>query len=306
MDGHHIDLADFRPEQLATVRRVTVAGLIVNLLLAVGKGAAGVVGQSQAVVADGVHSLSDLTSDIAVLIGMRYWSEPADAEHPHGHRRIETLVSLFIGGLLAVVALGLIHEALEDLGRAERVVPGWIAFAAALVSIVAKEILYRWTARAGKRARSSALAANAWHHRTDALSSIPAALAVAGAQVVPEWWFLDAVGTVVVSFLILQGAVGVALPAARQCVDTAAPRADRDAILRITEATSGVMSVHRLRTRYLGPDLGVDLHVTVSGELTVRQGHDIAELVKSRIIGEGPDVVDVEVHIEPEEATPAP
>ena len=284
---------------LGEVQRVTLWGLVVNLGLTGVKFVFGVVGSSQALVADGVHSLSDLTTDFAVLVGVRYWSEPADAEHPYGHGRIETLITSVIGVLLASVGVGLAYRAIATLHQRHEATPGWSAFAAACASIVAKELLYRWTALVGRRIKSSAVVANAWHHRSDALSSLPVAVAVLGTRIWPTWVFLDHIAAVIVSVLILHAAWKIAWPALRELIDVGAAKHEREAMLKLALATKGVLAVHKLRTRYIGPGLQVDLHVLVEPELSVREGHAIAGVVKERLLHEGPNVIDVLVHVEP-------
>jgi cation diffusion facilitator family transporter len=288
-------------QQARQVRRVTFWGLVVNLALTAMKFIFGFLGASQALVADAVHGLSDSVTDLAVLIGVRYWSAPADEEHPHGHGRLETLITMGIGVALAVVGLGLIWHALSSLHLRHTMRPGWIAFAAACVSIVGKEALYQWTVHVGRRVRSTALIANAWHHRSDALSSVPVAVAVLGTRIWPAWGFLDQIATVLVSALILHAAWSITWPALAQLMDAGAAEEQRQAIQGLACQTEGVRAVHAVRTRHIGPGLQVDLHVLVEPELTVRQGHDIAGRVKARLLELGPDVVDVLVHVEPYE-----
>lgn len=286
------------------IRYVTWVGLVVNLLLTAAKFACGIVGNSQAVVADAVHSLSDMATDLAILIGVKFWTRPADDSHPHGHRRIETVVTLGIGLALAVVATGLIRNAVVTLHEQHESAPRWIAFAAAVASVVVKEILYRWTVAVGRRVKSGAVIANAWHHRSDALSSIPAALAVAGAVIDPSWSFLDHIGAVAVSLFIYQAAFKIMLPAYEQLIDSGAPRETLEAIRAAALATNGVQAVHAIRTRYVGgSSLAVDLHVEVEEAMTVRVGHDISEKVKQRLLSDVDDVVDVVVHLEPHNAS---
>lgn len=287
------------------VRRVTWIGAAVNVALSAAKLVAGVAGSSQAVVADAVHSLSDLATDVAVLVGVRYWSAPADPTHPHGHQRIETLVTALIGAALAAVAVGIGYNALASLPERHAQPPGLVALAAALASIVTKEVLYRWTARVGRRVKSPAVIANAWHHRSDALSSIPASAAVLMAIVRPGWAFVDHVGAIIVSLFILQAAWKITRPALEQLVDRGAPEPDRQAIEALVLATAGVRAVHAIRTRYVGGGLAVDLHILVDPDLTVRAGHAISHDVKARLLAHGPDVVDAIVHLEPYEP-PAP
>ena len=287
--------------QIKEVRRVTWVGLAANVLLSTFKIVAGTIGSSQAVVADGVHSISDTTTDLAVLIGVHYWSVPPDQTHPHGHRRIETVITALIGLVLALVALGLGYNALMTLKVKHAGPPGLIALIAALVSIASKEALYRWNVVVGKRISSPALMANAWHHRSDGLSSIPVAIAVAGARYFPGWYFLDHVGAVLVSIFILRAAWDIAWPAINELTDSGAPPETCEQIEKICLATDGVQQVHKCRTRQLGFGLQVDLHVQVRPDLTVRQGHDISEAVKQRLLKEGPNVVDVVTHLEPYE-----
>ena len=286
-------------EDIKTVRRVTGVGMAANILLAAVKFVAGVVGHSQVVLADAVHSLSDCATDIAVLIGSEYWSRPPDSDHPYGHRRIETVVAIIVGFILVGAGGNLAWRAMTTLRDKSVFSPGWIGFVVAVISIVGKEALYHWTFRAGRRIRSVALEANAWHHRSDALSSVVTALAVGGAWMFPEWTLLDNIGTVIVAVFILQAAFKIMRPGLRELVDRGAPGEASRTIYRIALETDGVKSAHGLRTRYLGADLQVDLHVLVDGALTVRQGHDISEEVTRRIVSEGPHVIDVVVHTEP-------
>ncbi len=292
-------MGDPRSRAEAAARRVTWAGLVVNLLLGVGKVAAGLVGGSRAVLADGIHSFSDLGTDVAVLIGMTFWSQPADDQHPHGHRRIETLVTAGIGLSLAAVAVGMGWDALQHLAERPTAPPGRIALVAAAVSIVAKELLFRGTAAVGHRARSPAVVANAWHHRSDALSSIPALLAVTATRLAPELYWLDRVGALVVCGFILVAAWGILRPALAQLADAGAPVEDCETIEVLASRVEGVRSAHAVRTRYVGDHLAVDLHVEVDGGLTVAEGYRISRAVRQRLIEDGPNVADVVVQIEP-------
>ncbi len=285
--------------RLRAARRITLIGLVLNVVLTSFKFVAGILGHSQAVLADGVHSLSDMLTDLMILVGTRYWYRPADESHPYGHRRIETLVTTILGVSLVAVGAGIGYHAIASYKEEHAVPPGWIAFAAAALSIVTKEIIYRWTIAVGRRIKSSALSANAWHHRSDALSSIPAAAAVAAAALKPSLVFLDHVGAIVVAIFILQAAWKIMSPALGQLVDAGAPKEARERIREIALATEGVRLVHAVRTRYVGSGLQVDLHVKVDPEMPVREGHRIAEDVTRRLLALGPDVFDVVVHTEP-------
>lgn len=283
------------------VRKVTWVGLWLNLFLAAIKFTAGIYGRSQALVADAIHSLTDLTTDIAVIAGSHYWSRPPDENHPYGHRRLETLVTVFIGVVLIAAGIGIGWKAISALQEKHASPPGWIAVAAALASIVCKESIYRWTAMTGRRVKSAALAANAWHHRTDAFSSIPVLIAVAGARVFPSWSFLDHLGAVVVSMFILHASIKIIWPGLSELIDVGAPKETRKKIRDIAVKNEGVLQVHDIRTRYISSSIQVDLHIVVDGLITVRQGHDIADDVKARIIDRIPEVLDVIVHVDPPE-----
>ena len=285
--------------KISMVTHAGWVGLVCNLFLAVFKGAAGIIGHSQAVLADALHSVSDIVTDIAVIFGARLWSAPADEDHPHGHGRIETLITVVIGIALCVVAIGLGVRAIHGLREGPTVAPSGVALVAALASIVVKEVLYRWTLMVGRKANSPALAANAWHHRSDAFSSIPAAMAVTATLIDPEWAVVDRVGAVVVCLLILQAAWRILRPAIDQLIDAGAPAADRRLIEKLALQVDGVEAAHAVRTRYVGADLAVDLHIEVDGGLSVAEGHVIAVAVRSKLLKEGPNVNDALVQIEP-------
>lgn len=281
------------------IRSITLWGAICNLILSILKVAAGILGHSQAVLADGVHSFSDLATDAAILVGSRYWSRPADISHPHGHRRIETLVSFGIGAALFTVGIGIGYNAIITLRRGEPVVPGMIALYAALASIVVKEILYRWTVSVATKVKSPAVIANAWHHRSDALSSIPAAAAVAGAAIMPELAFLDPVGGIIVALFIVHAAGRILLPVIRELSESGAPVGIIERIGAITLATDGVRGVHHIRTRYVGSRIAVDLHVTVNDDLTILEAHSIGDDVSRNLREREPEIIDVVAHLEP-------
>ncbi|MCK5375997.1 MAG: cation transporter, partial [Acidobacteria bacterium] len=268
-----------------TVRRAGWVGLLCNLLLAAAKAAAGVFGHSQAVLADALHSLTDSVTDVAVILGVRYWTAPADEDHPHGHGRIETLVTVIIGFSIGLVAVGMGWQAIRGLRHGEDVrPPAGIALGVALLSIGVKEALYRWTAGVGRTVNSPALVANAWHHRSDAISSIPAALAVAVALLVPGWAFVDRVGAIVVCIFILYAAWRILHPALNQLIDAGAPPEERRRIEELALEVDGVEAAHALRTRYVGAKLAVELHLEVDGGLSVGEGHAIAQAVRRRLL----------------------
>ena len=281
------------------VKRITWIGLAINLILAAIKFLVGYLGRSQAVIADAVHSLSDMVTDFAVLFGVKFWSAPPDEGHPYGHGRIESIITAAIGIVLAVVAVGITYNALtsireKDLGQA-----GWVALTGPALSIVLKELLFRWTVTIGSRSKSSAVIANAWHHRSDALSSLPAFIAVAASALNPAWAFIDHIGALIVSLFILKVSWDIVRPALSELADSGASELERASIKEIASRVKGVKEVHAIRTRKLGPNLYVDLHILVDPEMSVRLGHDISEEVQKDLMANGPGVVDVVAHIEP-------
>jgi cation diffusion facilitator family transporter len=293
--------ADRNAQNATEVRRVTWIGLAVNVFLSALKFIVGFLGSSQAVVADAVHSLSDMGTDFAVLLGVKFWSAPADESHPYGHRRIETIVTGAIGIALALAALGIGYNSLATIRDVHLKQPGWIAIAGSLLAIILKETLYRWTVAVGKRTKSSAVVANAWHHRSDALSSVPVVIAVTVAVINPKLAFIDHIGALVVSIFILKVSWDIIYPSLSELADLGAPQKSREKIRSIAMGINGVKSVHGIRTRRLGSGLHVDLHILVDGEMTVSMGHDISAAVKSALIEKGPNILDAVVHLEPYE-----
>ncbi len=263
---------------------------------------AGFLGNSSALVADAVHSLSDTITDIAVIAGSFFWSEPPDHCHPHGHRRIETMVTIIIGLIILAAGLGVGWNAISTMGHLSGKSPGWIALAASLISLITKEILFRWTALAGKKIKSTALTANAWHHRLDALSSIPVFLAVGGAILFPGLTFLDHAGALVVAVFIIQASFKILWPGVEEIMEKGAPKSILTDIERIVAQDHDVIQIHQLRTRYLGSKLRLDFHLVVDGDLSIKQGHDIAEGIKQRLLDRIPDLEDAIIHIEPHDS----
>jgi len=288
------------------VIRITWFGAFVNLFLTGFKFFAGVVGNSSALIADAVHSLSDLVTDFVILIGVRYWNRPADQDHPHGHAKIETLVTLFIGVVLAIVGIGLIVSAVNSLiaivnGNPPEHSPTWLALVAALVSITIKEWLYRITVKVGMTTKSSATIANAWHHRGDALSSIPAAAAVGACLLFgPTYVFLDPVGAIVVSFMILHVAWKIILPTFDALLDSGASELQCRAIADKIRAFTEIRDMHKLRTRYVGPTgLVVDVHIQVDPNMSVTEAHTLSHRIEQALSQSDENIIDVFVHVEP-------
>ncbi len=282
------------------IQRTAVAGLIVNVLLTALKGYAGIVAGSRALMADAVHSLSDLTTDMAVIVGARYWCRPPDDSHPMGHKGIETVVSLFIGLMLILTGTGIAFDSLKALGgNATSVKPGLFAVFAAAVSLIAKEFLFRWTLKKARETGSGALAANAWHHRSDGLSSIPVLIAVTASMLSRSLMFLDSIGGVVVSVFIVKAGWKVLQPVLGEVTNSAPPVEVVDKMRKAAEQVKGVISIHRFRARMQGGGIYVDLHLQVEGDNSVTQGYMISRQVEESIMDSDSSVRDVIARVEP-------
>lgn len=281
------------------INRITKAGMLINLILGLLKIVTGIIGSSYSAIADGIHSLSDLATDIAIIIGVKFWSAPPDSDHPYGHGRIETIVTLFIGIMLAIAGLLIGYEAVSTIKDTHIEKPGWIALTGIILTIILKEILFRQTMKVGEKIGSRSVKANAWHHRSDAFSSVLALASVLTALLVPGMEFIDHIGGILVSALIVKVSYDIAKPAFRELSDAGASQKDIEMIKTIALKINGVKEVHAVRSRQYNSGNYIDLHVLVDDNISVKQGHDIAENVKSALMSEGPSVVDVVVHIEP-------
>jgi len=285
--------------KIQMVRRVTFVGVLANIAIASAKAVAGVMCSSQALVADAVHSASDLVTDLVVVFSVRYWVAPADENHPYGHGKIEAFVTLAISAALVFAAWELAYGAVVSLVRgASSAAPGVVALAVAIGSIVLKEIVFIATRMVARRVKSTALEANAWHHRSDAISSIPVAAAVAVVWMFPSLWWVDSAGALIVSAFVVHVAWKLAKPSLQELTD-AQIGAKADAVAAVALGVKGVKGVHKTRARRYGASFQADIHVQVDGSLSVVEGHDIGHAVKDAVINAGLDVDDVVVHVEP-------
>ncbi len=280
--------------------RITLIGSVIDLVLGVAKIIVGILSHSQALIADGIHSLSDLATDAIVIYAAKHASLEADEEHPYGHGRIETVATVVLGIALISVAIGISYDAIQRLFQPERLwIPGFWALVVALVSVVAKEWIYHYTMRTARKYRSEMLRANAWHSRSDAISSIIVVIGVAGTMAgLP---YLDALAAVGVALLIAKIGWDLGWHSLRELVDTGLERERVDAIRKTILETSGVSALHMLRTRKIGGDALVDVHVQVDPNLSASEGHHISETVRSTLIRDIPEVADVMVHIDIED-----
>ena len=289
------------------INKVTWWGAVVNLLLTACKIMAGIFGRSAAMIADGVHSLSDLSSDAVVLIFTRISSKAKDRDHEFGHGKFETLATVIISLILIVVGSKLMSNGIKSIHACidGEVLPrpGFIALAAAVVSIVSKEILYQWTAAVGRKTGSTALMANAWHHRSDALSSIGALLGIGGAIILGDkWTILDPITSCVISVAIIVVAVKMALPSLAELLETSLPEEIEKEIMDIASTVPGVNDIHELKTRRNGMSFIIDAHVVVDPDMTVVEAHDIATNVEEALCSRFGSETQTSIHIEPDTA----
>ena len=286
------------------IYRVTLLGMFVNMVLFVFKLVAGIVGRSGAMIADAVHSASDFATDIVVLTFVRISAKPRDDDHNWGHGKYETLASLIIGVALFAVGVEILLDSAEKI---KAVVngevlprPGAIAIIAAAVSIVAKEALYQWTARVGKQLNSPSVVANAWHHRSDALSSIGALLGIGAAYFLGEKWRIaDPIAAIVVAALIIKVSIDLCSTALAELLERSLSKETEAEILSIISVTPKVQKPHNLRTRRIGSDIAIEVHIRVEGTMTVFESHEISRDIERALRERYGERTAVAIHIEP-------
>lgn len=286
------------------IYRVTLVGSAVNFLLLVFKFFAGIMGHSAAMLADAVHSLSDFITDMVVIVFVRISAKPEDEGHDYGHGKYETLATAIIGMLLLAVGFGICWNGGSTIYRflqgGELQKPGMLALKAALLSIVFKEILYQYTAFKGKRLNSQAVIANAWHHRSDALSSIGTAAGIGGAILLGDRWLvLDPVAAVIVSFFIMRVAVRLLLPCVEELLEKSLPAETEEEIMKTILSFPGVSSPHHLRTRRIGSYCAIEVHVRMDGRITLEEAHRTATAIEKRLKEQFGSGTLTSIHVEP-------
>lgn len=291
-------------DRLKEAQKATWVGFFVNLILTIFKFIAGFLGNSSAMVADAVHSFSDIATDLAVLFGLRAASKPEDEDHSFGHGKFETIVATFIGLFLVGVSIGLIlnsGKVLHDLyngGEIPR--PGWIAVVAAVVSILLKEWTYHYTVRKARQVNSKALEANAWHHRTDSLSSIAVLIGVGGAIILGgKWTILDPIAAVGVSILILWVSFKLLRSTLMELSEASLDPETEKRILKVINSVEGTRDPHNLRTRNIGASIAIDVHVKAPGNITLSEAHEISFRVEEALRKEFGKGTYINVHMDP-------
>ncbi len=285
-----------------TATRVSTVSIIVNLLLAAFKFVAGALGHSGAMISDAVHSSSDVLGSLIVIVGVKLSEKASDKDHPYGHERMENVASLLLAGILAAAGFAIGKEALVSIldgSYRTAVSPGVLALAAAIVSIVVKEALFWYTLINAKKIRSGALKAEAWHHRSDALSSVGALIGIGGALLgVPV---MEPIASIVICLFILKVAVDIFRESVDKMVDHACDAETEEKLRRCAAAEEGVIQVDMIRTREFGRRIYVDLEISADGSLTLHEAHGIAQRVHDRIETGFPDVKHIMVHVNPAE-----
>ncbi|MBA3535983.1 MAG: cation transporter [Tatlockia sp.] len=286
-------------ERYQQAKKTTLIGAVINALLGSIKVIGGIFFHSHALIADGVHSFSDLITDVMVVFASKYGSQDADISHPYGHQRIETAATLLLALLLILAGAGIAWNSIDEFVSGEVIKPGVFALVIALLSIAANEVLYHYTLKVGRRIQSSLVIANAWHHRSDAASSIVVALGLLGSIFGFAYW--DAIAAIIVGFMIIKMGINYGWNSVKELVDTAVEPAMLSQIETIIKSVDGVQKVHQLRSRSMGGDIFIDVHIIVSPFISVSEGHYIAQHVHHALVNQLAAVKDVTVHVDPED-----
>lgn len=286
------------------IYKVTLWGSLVNFVLLLLKFIAGFIGHSSAMIADAVHSLSDFVTDIIVVVFVRISGKPQDEGHDYGHGKYETLATAIIGTVLLFVGIGILLNSADSIisvcrGK-ELAAPSLLALAAAAISIIAKEALYQYTIFKGKRLNSKAVIANAWHHRSDAFSSIGTLIGIGGAIFLgAKWRVLDPIAALVVSLFIIKVSVTLIKPCIEELLEKSLPKEVEDRILEIILSVPEVSAPHHLRTRHIGNNIAIEVHIRMDGSMSLNAAHDISKQIEVALKDEfGPDT-HIGIHMEP-------
>lgn len=287
------------------IYRVTLVGAAVNVILLLFKFVAGIMGHSSAMIADAVHSLSDFMTDVIVIIFVRISGKPKDKSHDYGHGKYETLAMTIIGVALLVVAVGILYSGIMKIVAwmkgVELEVPGMLALWAALLSIVLKETTYRYSMVKARQLQSQAVEANAWHHRSDALSSIGTAIGISGAIFLGQrWTVLDPIASLIVGWFIVKVSINLLQRGIGDLMEQSLPDEVETEILYLAASVSGVESPHDLRTRRIGNHYAIELHILMDGDISLREAHDKASEVEELLRQHYGTETHVVVHVEPQ------
>ena len=291
-------------QRLREVYKVTLTGSVINVLLLVVKFTAGILGHSAAMIADAIHSLTDFATDVVVLVFVKLGNKPKDKDHDYGHGKYETLATAIIGISLFVVGVMICYTGINKTYRAIEgetlQQPGVVALVAAIVSIVLKEWAYQFTVRVGRKYHSEAVVANAWHHRSDALSSVGTMIGVGGAILLGDKWaVLDPLAAIIVSAFIIKAAWGLVLQSVKELTDASLPDAEEEEIMKLANEESGVREIHNLQTRRIGNKIAIEMHVRMPGSLSLYEAHEHATDIEKRLKEKFGADTHVGIHLEP-------
>lgn len=281
--------------------KVTLAGAVANIFLSVVKFIGGVLGKSTAMIADSLHSLSDLLTDVVTLLTHQIGQIPKDEDHPYGHGKAENIGGTIIGVVIMLVGLGMIYEVWKVIDSGRQLIPEWVAAGSAVLSIVVKEGLFHYTKKVGEKYHSPSIIANAWHHRSDAISSVAAFIGILGAMY--GYPIMDPLAGGVVGLLIIWAGSGIFRGGMRDIMDTALEEDKVKRVEEIIQNTPGVLRSHDLRTRRIGGKILMDVHILVDTDITVTEGHNIAEGVRRKLFNTLDNLEDVLVHVDAEDDT---
>lgn len=280
------------------IRSVTILGIVCNVFLAIVKAVVGILAGSIALVADGIHSLSDMVTDFVVLLGVHFSAKEPDVKHPYGHGRVETLASVFIGLVLVVIGCGMIYYSAVDIAKGHVAAPGVAVLIIAVISVAVKEFLYRITKFVAKRTHSSALYANAWHHRSDALSSV--AVVVGFVSLRFGFDYGDQIAAIAVGLMIVLVGIKVIGDCFAEITERAVDARTIEQISNVIAADAQILQWHKLRTRTVGREIFLDLHILVDPELSITDAHKIAENLENTMHATISRPVNITVHVEPD------
>lgn len=303
MDEKNINSEEFRAKR---ANYITWVGFFTNLILTTFKLFAGIIGNSSAMIADAIHSLSDFATDIVVLVSFRIIRKPPDKNHDYGHGKFETFATTIIGVALLFVGLGVLYSGGKNIYsviilRKSISSPGIIALIAAFLSIIIKELLYRYTILVGNQIKSQAVIANAWHHRSDAFSSIGTSLGIGGAILLGDKWkILDPIAAIIVSAFIIKVAYDISLGSIKELLEESIDESTENDMLNIIKKINAVIDPHDLKTRKIGNKIIIDIHIRVANSLSIVEAHNINNEIEKKIKEKYGDDIIINIHTEPE------
>lgn len=284
-----------------SIKNLTIVGLIINAFLSIIKIVGGKLGASSALIADGIHSISDSITDFAIIFGVKFWTQKADKDHQYGHEKIEFVVSFCIGLVLFLASFEIIEHELTNIYHKNVSTPSLYCAYIAFFSYIVKEIIYRWHKSFALKVKSQALLANAYHHRSDAFSSLVITISILIAVFCPKITFIDTISAVIVAGFIFKSGLDIIIPAFNSLTDKSLSKEELERLEGLVLSCENVLSLHEIRSRTSGEKAYLDLHLQVPNELSLYEAHRTSHIVKDKILENFPCLVDVLIHIEPKD-----